>query len=134
MDEGKLTYNISCRTGTALLNKTCKTCYENATNGSNSYCQSCYTGYYLFNNSICVTSCASSSTYRAFANSTDCISCLSPCLTCISATQCLSCVADKPLLYENFTCGKSPCDHKFYLFNDTSNNIQRCLSCWSPLC
>jgi hypothetical protein len=57
-----------------------------------SFCFSCYSfqisAYiYLFNNT-CVSSCDNS----YFPSTTFCLPCISPCLTCIDSTKCLSCV------------------------------------------
>ncbi len=133
MDEGTFNYNLSCRSTSALINKNCQTCNE-----STQMCLTCYPGFYLYNGT-CVTNCASSSTYRAFSNSTLCVSCQNNCSTCISQTQCLSCVPPSGslifYLFENATC-KSQCDgvDGYYSSFSTTANQWLCIRCWSLSC
>jgi hypothetical protein len=91
MDEGFMIYNVSCRSSTTLLNKVCRTCDEGV-----SKCISCYPGYYLLNNDSCVTSCSDASTYQTYSNLNEskstCVTCTNYCQTCISQTQCLTCI------------------------------------------
>jgi hypothetical protein len=125
MDQGYLTYNLSCRSTSALINKNCMLCNELLAT-----CLSCYSGYYLYNAS-CVTSCASASTYMTYPGSNVCVSCLAPCLTCISATQCLSC-SPSIYLYENATC-LAQCGAGYYKYTNPNGQIM-CMKCWSSFC
>ena len=71
-----------------IFNKTCRTCNE-----SLKVCYSCYSGYYLYAlNGTCVTDCPSASTYRTYAGNTSCDPCTNNCSTCLSLTQCLTCI------------------------------------------
>lgn len=127
MDQTKLTYNISCANTTTMLAKNCKTCRQ-----QNETCFTCYPGYYLLNSS-CVTDCTSSSQYRAYANSTQCVNCINNCSKCISATECISCLTGF-YLYENSTC-KTQCNTDnagFYI--GTVNGELMCLRCWDQNC
>ena len=87
MDEGKFMYSLNCKSAD-ILNKTCRTCNE-----SLKVCYSCYSGYYLYAlNGTCVTDCPSASTYRTYAGNTSCDPCTNNCSTCLSLTQCLTCI------------------------------------------
>lgn len=90
----------SCPSGT-FPNATahnCDYCSNNCTTCSmiSSNCTSCSSPLFLYNDS-CVSSCPTG----MFQNGTLCQTCVSPCLTCTSATVCLSCSTN---FYTNFTC------------------------------
>lgn len=127
MDEGKFMYLIGCTSPAALLAKNCKTC-----NQATLACTGCYTpGFYLFG-STCVTDCSNSSEFRSFATNNTCVSCSNNCRTCISLTECLSCVSGF-YLYEDSTCNPG-CPPNIGLYVATINGQLMCLKCFSPSC
>lgn len=79
---------------------------------------------YLFNSS-CLASCPSVYYYSSKdSNAYICLSCISPCLTCLNSSYCLSCVPGYML--SNGLCSTS-CTASYY-FNTT---IVSCASCSS---
>jgi proprotein convertase subtilisin/kexin type 5 len=82
----------SCPAGTYAesLNNTCNTCTSPCqtcdTFGTN--CTSCINGYLYYSN-LCVSTCPST----MYPTSTLCVNCVSPCITCTSASACKSCIS-----------------------------------------
>lgn len=88
----------------------------------------------LLQNNTCLASCASTSTYPGtLGTGKACFPCLSPCLTCINITYCLSCVPGYMLTGGSCSTSCSPA----YYFNATSTSCQACsngcLACLSLL-
>lgn len=100
-------------------NSLCKTCSGSATN-----CTSCYsnnTFIYLFVNSslgTCRTQCPSTYYADTAASPIQCVACTGRCLTCTSATQCLSCV--DPFYFTNSSCQTS-CPSGTTIANNVTN-------------
>lgn len=86
----------SCPNGTTTINNSCQTCSPSCSQCSNNinYCTSCASPYFL--NSIthqCVNSSSGCQNYT-YANTTTntCTQCVSPCLSCVTAASCSSCL------------------------------------------
>ena len=89
------------------------------------YCTSCKqnSSATLLQNSTCVASCSSTSTYAGtFGGIAACVLCLSPCQTCSNATYCLSCVSGYML--SGGSCSTS-CTAG-YFFNSSLVDCQAC--------
>lgn len=79
---------------------TCLTCYGPLY----SNCLSCSTGYALANN-ICTYICKSTEYYNpTLTTPNKCSLCVTPCLTCTSATICTSCISTMYLLTSTSVC------------------------------
>lgn len=85
----------------------------------------CTIYYHLATNRTCLTSCPDQFyPTNLGTNQKFCQPCVSPCLSCISSSQCVSCVPDKYLL--GYTCVAS-CPSGYY-----NSSFGQCASCISP--
>ena len=100
-------------------NSNCLTCQYSATT-----CTACNTtsSLPLLDNGVCVGTCTNTLTYPDGTTSS-CQPCNSPCLTCTSATACLSCV--NGYMLSGTSCSTS-CSSGFF-FSTTANDCQACL-------
>jgi len=133
---------------TTSSNRVCTNCRTSCSTGlylsgvcggqSNYVCSPCSTTCLTCNGptSLNCTSCVNSLTLRAgscisncgttqFSSGTSCVNCVSPCVTCTSATACLSCNSG---VLTNGTCS-STCPSGSFM--QSTNGVSRCVPCTS---
>ena len=130
METGRVPYQISCNTGTALANQ-CKTCNTNGT------CIDCYSesGFFL-NVDTCVTECGNSTLFLRFADNTTnlCETCSGTCLTCINSTACLSCLNSSFFLFTDTLACDLVCPTTSGYVNSLNGLQPICTPCADSFC
>lgn len=120
----------TCPTGTyanisvmqcLACNSSCATCFD-ADNCTSCVSNSTYS-YLFFNNSLgfCLTTCPSF--YYPTGTNPVCVPCVSPCITCISLTQCTSCLVGFYLY--NYSC-LIACPSVITITNSITNTCDSC--------
>ena len=92
---------------------------------SNYVCvDNCTVYYHLSTNRTCLTSCPDAYYHENLGtNQKFCRACVSPCVNCLSTSQCLSCISNKYLY--NYTC-VSTCPDGYF------TGVSQCEVCISP--